>query len=270
MGGAKRPRAAILGEQRARAAAVRLGADLRASRKRRRLTQAALAQDVGISGQRLGDLELGLGAAAPSDVWFALAEALDRYLKFEFARDPHAELADAGHLDMQELLLRVARGGGWERAFEARSRASGSDRSVDVRLVDRRARRLVVAECWNTFGDLGAATRSSNSKVRDAEEQAVAVAGDGQPFEVGLCWVVRDTKRNREVVARYEQIFTARFPGFSAAWVMALTNGGPMPHQPGLVWCDVRATRLFSHRRASRRGNHRQLRAGEPTATHEG
>jgi len=241
-----------------------------AGRKRRRLAQQGLSTKVGISRSRLADIEAGRGAAAPSEVWFALAEALGRYLKFEFARDPHAELADAGHLDMQELLLRVAVGGGWERAFEARSRASGSDRSVDVRLIDRRGRRLIVAECWNTFGDLGAATRSSNSKVRDAEEQAVAVAGDGQPFQVGLCWVVRDTKRNRELVARYEQIFTARFPGSSAAWVNALTNGGPMPHQPGLVWCEVRATGIFSHRRASRRGNQRQLRAGEPTATHGG
>jgi hypothetical protein len=141
---------------------------------------------------------------------------------------------------------------------------------VDVRLIDRRARRLVVAECWNTFGDLGAASRSSNSKLRDAEEQAVAVAGDGQPFQVGLRWVVRDTKRNRAIVSRYEQIFTARFPGSSVAWVNALTNGGPMPRLPGLVWCDVRATRLFAHRRPSRRGSDRQLPTGAPTATRAG
>ena len=241
-----------------------------ASRKRRRLTQQGLATKVGVSRSRLADIEAGRGAAAPGQVWFALAEALGRYLRFEFARDPQAELADAGHLDMQELLLRAAVDGGWERAFEARSRASGSDRSVDVRLIDRRGRRLLVAECWNTFGDLGAASRSSNRKLRDAEEHAVAVAGDGQPFQVGLCWVVRDTKRNRELVARYEQIFTARFPGSSVAWVNALTNGGPMPRLSGLVWCDPRATRLFAHRRPSRRGNDRQLRASAPTATHEG
>ena len=111
-------------------------------------------------------------------------------------------------------------------------------------------RRLVISECWNTFGDLGAATRSSERKVKDAEEQAVAIAGDGPPFEVGLCWIVRDTKANRALVARYEHIFEAKFPGSSAQWLRALTEpGAPLPKQPGLVWSDVNATRLIARRR---------------------
>ena len=200
MAGVKRTRALILGEQRASAAAGTLGNAVRFSRKRRRLTQAALAKIVGISRQRLGDLENGRGVAAPADVWFALAEALGRYLRFEFARDPLAELADAGHLAMQELLLRESLKGGWERAFEARSREWGSDRSIDVRLIHPKHRRLVIAECWNTFSDLGAASRSSERKVRDVQQQAVAIAGDGAPYRVGLVWVVRDSKSNRELV----------------------------------------------------------------------
>jgi hypothetical protein len=31
--------------------------------------------------------------------------------------------------------------------------------------------------------------------------------------------------------------------------VEALTRRGPMPAQPGLVWCDVKGTRLFARRR---------------------
>ena len=105
-------------------------------------------------------------------------------------------------------------------------------------------------ECWNTFGDLGAAARSSDRKVAEAEQVAVAIAGEGQPFEVGLCWVVRDTRANRALVNRYEHIFASRFSGSSAGWVRALTKGGPMPKQPGLIWCDLRATRLFVRRGA--------------------
>ena len=250
MPGVKRPGARIKGAQRAAEAAARLGAEVAASRKRRRLTQQALSARVGVSRSRVADIEAGRGAAAPTEVWFALAEALGRYLRFEFARDPQAELADAGHLSIQELVIRVTRPGGWEPEFEARSRSDGGH-SVDVRLLDRRRRRLAIVECWNTFGDLGQATRSSDQKMRDAEDRAVAVAGDGEPFAVGLCWVVRDTKANRELVARYDHIFSARFPGSSLAWVRALTEpGAPMPNQPGLVWCDMRATRLFPHRRA--------------------
>ena len=246
----RRSRAAIAGEQLARQVAAQLGLEIRASRRRRQLTQQALADRIGISRQRVSQLEAGRGVGLPINDWFAIAKALDRYLRFEFARDPHAELADAGHLDIQELVLRLSRLGGWERLFEARSRAYGSDLSVDVKLIDRNARRLVISECWNTFGDLGAASRSSDRKLRDAEEQAVALAGDGEPFQVGLLWTVRDTKANRALVQRYPQIFEARFPGSSLQWLRALTQATDrLPTQPGLVWCDVRSTKLFARRR---------------------
>ncbi len=182
-------------------------------------------------------------------MWFALGEALGIFLRFEFGRDPQAELRDAGHLAMQELVLRLAKAAGWEQAFEARSGGWQSDRSVDVRLLDRRGRRLIVGECWNTFGDLGEATRSSERKVRDAHEQSVAVAGDGPPFQVGIVWIVRDTAANRALVHKYPHIFESRFPGSSHEWVTALTKGSDMPPQPGLIWCDVNATRLFARRR---------------------
>ena len=246
----RRSDAAILGEKLARTVLEDMGREVRASRKRRRMTQASLARIVGISRQRLGDLEAGDGGAAPAAIWFSIAKALDRYLRFEFARDPKAELADAGHLDIQELLLRVAKPGGWERLFEARSRPYGSDLSVDVKLIDRKGRRLVIGECWNTLGDLGAASRSSERKMQHAEEQAVAIAGGGEPFQVGLVWIVRDTKANRELVNKYPEVFEARFPGSSVDWMRALTNTiAKLPSQPGLVWCDLRASRLFARRR---------------------
>jgi hypothetical protein len=207
---------------------------------------------VGISQARLADIEAGRGGGAPLEVWFALAEALGRYLRFEFARDSLPERSDAGHLPIQELVLRMAQTGGWEGAFEAQSRAWGADRSVDVRLIDRQERRIVIVECWNTFGDLGAATRSSDRKVQDAEQQAIAIAGDGLPFEVGLVWVVRDTKANRALLNRYEHIFASRFPGPSAQWVGTLTRRARMPKLPGLIWCDVKATRLFARRNGRR------------------
>jgi transcriptional regulator with XRE-family HTH domain len=125
MPGVKRPQARIIGESRAKTAAVVLGREIRLSRQRRRILQRTLAARVGISQARLADIEAGRAAGAPAEVWFALAEALGRYLRFEFGRDPQAELADAGHLDIQELVLKVGLAGGWERVFEARSREWG-------------------------------------------------------------------------------------------------------------------------------------------------
>jgi hypothetical protein len=81
-------------------------------------------------------------------------------------------------------------------------------------------------------------------------EAAVVLGRDGQPYEVGLVWIVRDSKRNRELVRRYRHIFDAYLPGSSVGWLRALTDAGaPMPKQSGLLWSDGRATRLFAHRR---------------------
>ncbi|MBA2569997.1 MAG: hypothetical protein H0V04_02320, partial [Chloroflexi bacterium] len=186
---------------------------------------------------------------APLDVWFALAEALDRPMRVEFGRDAADPTPDAGHLAIQELVLRVAKQAGFDGRFEIPTRPGDPSRSTDVRLVDHRGRRLVLVECWNTFGDIGAAVRSADRKRAEVEALAVALGGDEGPNAVGACWVVRATRRNRELLVRYPHIFESRFPGPGPAWVATLTSGGPTPHEPGLIWCDIEATRLFARRR---------------------
>ena len=243
MTGAKRSEATVEGQQLARGEVAKAGLEVRAARRRRRLTQSALARRAGLSRSRLAEIEGGDGAHASLDHWFALAKALGLYLMFEFGRDPQQEVRDAGHLDMQGLVVRVAEAAGWKPEWESRS----SRRWIDVRLEDRKGRRILIVECWNTFGDLGEAVRSSDYKVREAAERAVAIAGDGQPFAVGLVWVVRDSKANRDLVARYGSLLESRFRGSSVAWLRALA-GGAMPNEPGLLWCDVKATRLFARR----------------------
>ena len=102
-------------------------------------------------------------------------------------------------------------------------------------------------ECWNTIGDVGAAARSSTRKVAEAAEVAIAL-GSGRPLTVAGCWVVRASARNRALVARYPEVFAVRFPGSSVGWVHALTRGAAPPLEPGLVWSDAGATRLFAWR----------------------
>ncbi|MDQ3937846.1 MAG: helix-turn-helix domain-containing protein [Chloroflexota bacterium] len=217
------------------------------------MIQQALADRVGISRARLADIETGRGEGVPLEVWFALGEALGRDFKAEYVRDRQEEPADAGHLAIQELVLRLGMSAGYEGRFEVPMRPADPARSSDASLLDRRNRRLVLVECWNSFGDIGSASRSSNRKLAEAEAMAVVYGGDEGRFDLGLCWVVRHTPRNRELVKRYRQIFDSRFPGSSAAWVRCLTEGGPMPAARGLVWCDARATRLFARRQPRQR-----------------
>jgi transcriptional regulator with XRE-family HTH domain len=247
-----RTRSAVVGRQRARAAANSLGDEIRASRLRRNLTQLSLAAKTGVSRSQIAKVETGRGHGVRAAEWFALADALGRFLRFEFARDPLEAPADAGHLDIQQLVLRTAQQAGFDdRRVEMPGRTG--NRWTDVAIVQRSARVLVLIECVNTFGDVGAGFRSGDRKLADARDLAVALAGDGTPFEVGSCWVVRDSARNRELVARYRQLFESRFPGSSIGWVLSLTKGEPLPTEPGLVWCDSRATRLFAWRRRTPR-----------------
>src|SRR3990172_2000431 len=124
-------------------------------------------------------------------------------------------------------------------------------RSSDAALRDDPQRTLILIECWNTIGNIGEGARSSSRKVAEAEGLAAVAGGDEGPYRVAACWVVRATRRNRELMARYPEVFAARFPGGSLGWVRALAEGTAPPQQPGLVWCDVAATRLFPWRRPS-------------------
>lgn len=225
----------------------REGAKVRLARKRRNLTQAALGAKCGLSQSAISDLEIGDGGGLSLVAWQRVAIVLDVPLRVELGRDAIEQPVDAGHLQIQELVMRLGRAAGYRRTFELPSRPSDPSRSTDVGLFDDTARRLLQIECVNTFGDIGAAIRSSDRKR--AEADAVAIArSEGQSYAVHQCWVVRATRRNRELLATYPELFGARFPGSSGGWVRALTRGGAPPDKLGLVWCNLQATGIFEWR----------------------
>ena len=239
---------------------ARLGGDLGTARRRRRLTQAEAGAAAGIARATVGAIERGRAGGHTLDALQRLALAVGRPLRLELARDPQAGPADAGHLAIQELVIRLGRRAGYTAFFELPTRPGDPLRSADVGLRDDRGRRLLLVECWNTIGDIGAAARSSSRKLAEAEALAIALGGD-RPHRIAGCWVVRATKRNRDLVARYPEVFAARFPGSSVGWVRALVAGSRPPSVPGLVWVDVPATRLFSWRRP---GHISRMPHGEP------
>jgi transcriptional regulator with XRE-family HTH domain len=212
------------------------------------LDAGVLAAQVGLSRPTISAIERGFGGSHTLDSWQRLAVALGMPLRVDLGRDPLTETADAGHLAIQDLVLRLGRKAGYARAFEVATRPADPSRSTDVGLRDDRRRMLVLVECWNTIGDVGAAARSMDRKLAEAADLSVAAGGE-RPFAVRGVWVVRATARNRALLARYPEVFAARFPGSSAGWVVAITRGAQPPMQSGLVWCDVGATRIFAWRR---------------------
>lgn len=233
------------------AIALALGRGVRVGRERLGITQATLAARVEVDQSRISQIERGLGRGVPLELWVALGVALGSPLAISFTRplgEPR-EPADAGHLAMQERLLELARATGRTASFELPTRPADPSRSIDVCVRDARRRVLLVQEAWNTFGDLGAAVRTTNRKTAEATDLA-ATLDDGTPYRVATVWIVRSSAANRALVARYPHIFRSAFPGSSRSWARALTSGATPPHEPGFVWLDPTSGRISEWRRA--------------------
>jgi transcriptional regulator with XRE-family HTH domain len=221
--------------------ALVLGADLRRSRRRLRLTQQQLGDRVGVRRSRIGELERGQGVSAPLVLWVRLGKAVDRPFAATFSRDLGAtpEPSDAGHLAAQEFLLGLSRQTGRDGVFELPAHSSASAGVVDVGIRDESQKVMILVEVWNRLTDLGAASRSTSRKSAEVE---VATLPPG--YRLASCWVLVDTAANRAIVRRFPEILRTRFPGSSLRWVRALVDGGPPPIEAGIVWVDPRSQRL--------------------------
>jgi transcriptional regulator with XRE-family HTH domain len=247
MPGVRRSQIAVEARRRARDQQIRIGNEIRTMRERRGLTRIELARRAGIGRMVQSRVERGL-TNLDLDVLQRIGLALGQPVVVTFGRDPHEAPADAGHLAIQDLILRTGRTAGYTGTFELPTRSTEPWRSVDVGLASTDARRMILVECWNTIGDVGAAARSTNRKRSDLED--LATARWGADAQVGVVWVVRSSARNRALLQRYPDVFAARFPASSHAWLAALTDiAAPLPGDPGLVWSDVGATRLFAWRK---------------------
>jgi transcriptional regulator with XRE-family HTH domain len=215
-----------------------------------RITERELSDRVGVDQTRISQIELGKGDGVPLSLWIAIGLALDQPLAVAFSR-PLGETqgpSDAGHLAMQERLLQLARETGRTATFELPTRPADPSRSIDVCVRDARHRVLIIEEAWNTFGDVGAAARSTARKRVEAADLAATIDG-GAPYRVASVWVVRPSATNRALLARYPGVFAAACPGSSRGWTHVLTSDSAPPVEPGLVWLDPTSGRVTEWRR---------------------
>ena len=181
-----------------------LGREVRSGRRTRHLTQASLGARIDRCQSEVSEIERGQGGRIPLETWIAIGTALDRPLAVSFTRplDEPRTLADAGHLQIQEYLLRLARATGRPGTFELPTRPTDPLRSTDVGIRDPGRHVRILAECWNTFGDIGAATRATHRKHAEA-------AATWPEDRVATVWVVRTSAANRSLIARYPHIIDA-------------------------------------------------------------
>lgn len=251
---ARRTAELIEGQREAAALAGTLGRVVRTRRHDKGLSLADVGARVGLSRTRIAEIERGEGIGTPLQIWVALGIALGHPLAVSFSRPLGEQRApvDGGHLEIQEAVLRLARATGRHGTFELPTRPADPARSTDVGLRDERHRVLIRVECWNTFGDVGAAVRVTNRKAAEAAAHAIAmIVGDAEAYRVATVWVVRASAGNRALLERYPHIIDAAFPGSSRSWCRALTDGIEPPAAHGLVWFDPATGRLTEHRRAT-------------------
>ncbi len=182
---------------------------------------------------------------------FAVGGRLNAYVDGASAAD---RPRDAVHLRNQELIARTAKVGGWQvLPEEPIDRDIGRSRWADVLLQRRRpptAAEFALFEVIDWFDDLGAALRAWQRRLDAVERYAIARMTGNEPLpHVGGCWVVRATRRNRELVADHHTLFRSRFPGSSRAWLASLADAAqPMPDGAALIWVSVGGRRLFPAR----------------------
>lgn len=211
------------------------------------LRQADVAERSGVSQAWVSRMERGLGRTASLETWASVAAAAGSQLASFLENLPGASRPrDYEHLKRQQTVLNVARGGGWTGRAEARIDAWPRSRSIDVLLQRGASAEIAVAEIWDFFDDVGGSWRGLDGKIE-------TIRREHPQSRVSGIFVVRATKRNRQLIEEFESMFRQRFPASSGAWLRALTTSAPMPSEPGLLWTDVQGTRLIPTRLRRRR-----------------
>lgn len=219
-------------------------------------TQAVASGAAGISQGEWSDLEHGSKSATLATfnrAAFAVGGALDVWVKQTSAATPPR---DAVHLRNQELIIRLSKPGDWTSLPEEFiDRDARTSRAADV-LLERRAqanakqREYALWSVTDWIEDAGAVVRDFTRRLAAIDRYAVArMLGDEPVPNTSGCWLVRATRRNRQLIAEHRNFFRARFPGSGRAWLASLSNpGAPVPKQPALIWVSVKGDRLLPAR----------------------
>ena len=232
----------IVGRQRARVIALRTGVALRDARRSLGLNQAEVGRRSGISQVHVSRLEHGAGDRASLETWSRVAAAVGEQLAAFLERAPGAnQPRDLEHLRRQSALVKIAAKGGWQAMPEfAIDQGSTRSRSIDVALIRPPTREAIVVEIWDWFDDVGSGLRGLDGKITGLSSRlAQPSTSGGVAWTVRALYIVRDTRRNRQLVRELSGLFGARFRGSSAAWLQALTDADhKLPLEPGFLWSD--------------------------------
>ncbi len=222
--------------RRARESRVRVGRDIRNLREDGGVSQRALSRAAGIDHGFLSLVERG--EREPSiTALTAIASALGAELGIRLYPGVGPRLRDPIQARIVEELLRATHPR-WDRQLEVPV-VRPVRGFIDVVLTDRPPSIAICTEVQSELRRLEQLIRWSNEK---------AAALPSAPFwdqiadtpRIERLMVVRSTRVNRQIVARFSQTLAAVFPARSEDAYRALTTGDGDWTGSALLWADVR------------------------------
>jgi transcriptional regulator with XRE-family HTH domain len=193
------------------------GLSLRALRRRRRLTQASLAGNVGVSRATIARLERGHADQVTLRLLVRVASQLGATLSVRVLWHGEAldRLLDAAHADLTDAVLRLLRDSGWEVATEVSFNDFGDRGPIDILAYHPATSSLLVIEIKSVVPDLQAMLGTLDRKVRVAAK--IARERGWRAGSVSRLLVLPDDRTARRHVERHAAIFNTALPERTAA-----------------------------------------------------
>jgi transcriptional regulator with XRE-family HTH domain len=237
---------------------LRLGACVRAERRRRGKRQIDVARLAGVAQQTVSQLERGNVGDLSVRVVRAICAALEIRAEFDLksrGRDPE-RLADARHARLVVAVV-ASLGNDWRVVPEYSFNHFGDRGSVDILAWHARDRALLLIEVKSEVADLQATLRSMDVKAR-VVPKVVRQEQGWQARAVASILVLPDESTARRAVTRFGPAFDSALPARTIGvrrWIQA--PSGPLRG----VWflADTSTRRVIRNP-----GSRGRIRAAEP------
>lgn len=191
---------------------LRFGGAMRAVRRRRRLSQAAVARRAGVAQSTVSRLENGDCGSNTLATIRAVAGVLA--VRVELDARWHgpalARLLDSRHAALQDAVVRTLTAASWAAVPEATFSIFGERGSIDVLGWHADRRVALIIEVKTEVVDLQDLLSTLDRKRRLAP--AVCRERGWQPDAVGVWVVVRESRANRTRVAAVDGLVAVAFP----------------------------------------------------------
>ena len=215
---------------------MRLGADIRQMREDSGATQRELAEAAGIDHGYLSLIERGLRESSITALT-AIATALGADASIRLFPGAGPRIRDPIQARIGEALLRIM-DPRWDRMVEVPV-VRPARGFIDLVFLDRPP---TLAICTEIQSEL----RRLEQLIRWANEKALALPSApfwdrmGETPGIERLLVVRSTRSNREIVARFAETLGVAYPGRSSDAYRALTTADAPWRGSTLLWADLR------------------------------